>query len=195
MIQKISNQQKAVILLHEIYGINQFMEDTCNEYHRQGFDVFCPDMLAGEFFSYSEAAKAHQYFSNKIGFDFYREMEPMIEQLKHTYDKIFLIGFSAGATVAWRCSENNRCDGIVCCYGSRIRDYLPVQPKCPVLLLFAEQDLFDVEGVINQLSGKNQIEIRKVQASHGFMDPYSPNYNRKQAIISKKHISDFFKRI
>lgn len=45
MIKKISNNKSAVIILHEIYGANNFIEDICSEYHMQGFDVFCPDMV------------------------------------------------------------------------------------------------------------------------------------------------------
>jgi dienelactone hydrolase len=102
-----------------------------------------------------------------------------------------MIGFSVGATIAWRCCENLKCDGIVCCYGSRIRDYLLLQPCCPVLLLFAEQDSFDVDSVIMKLQGKSNVERYKLKASHGFMDQYSGQFNMEQTQISKEYISSF----
>jgi len=72
MIKKISNNKKAVIILHEIYGINRFIKDVCSEYHI-------------------------------LGFDLYKEVEQLVEKAKFTYDKVFIIGFSVGATIAWRC--------------------------------------------------------------------------------------------
>jgi len=194
MIKKISNNKKAVIILHEIYGANRFIEDVCSEYHMRGFDVFCPEMLRRKCFSYSEVSEAYHYFINEIGFDFYKEVEQLVEKIKFTYDKVFIIGFSVGATIAWRCCENIKCDGIICCYGSRIRDYLLLQPCCPVLLLFAEQDSFDVDKVIHKLLEKSDVETHKLKASHGFMDQYSRYYNMEQAQISREYIYDFFIR-
>jgi len=194
MIKKVSNNRKAVIILHEIYGTNSFIEEVCSEYHMMGFDVFCPEMLQRKCFSYSEAFEAYNYFVNRVGFDFYMEIEQLIEKIRLSYDKVFMIGFSVGATLAWRCCENLSCDGIICCYGSRIRNYLLLQPRCPVLLLFAAQDSFDVDSVIHMLQEKSNIEVHKLKANHGFMDLYSRNFNMEQARRAKEYISDFFIR-
>lgn len=192
MIKK--NNNIAVIVLHEIYGINRFIEEVCTEYKIQGFDVFCPNMIQRENFTYSESTEAYQFFINNTGFDFYKEVEDLISKLKITYDRVFVIGFSVGATIAWRCCENTDCDGIVCCYGSRIREYMSLQPLCPVLLLFAEHDSFDVESAIKQLAGKINLDLHKLQARHGFMDQYSNYFNREQTQISKGYIRQFLNR-
>lgn len=167
------------------------MEAICAEYHMLGFDVFCPDMLGQKCFLYSEASDAYRYFINEVGFDYYKEIEQLIETRKLTYDKVFVIGFSVGATIAWRCCENLKCDGIICCYGSRIRDYLQLEPCCPVQLLFAEQDSFDVDSVMMKLREKSNVELHKLKASHGFMDQYSTHFNLEQTQISKALIRSF----
>ncbi|SET52294.1 Dienelactone hydrolase family protein [Enterococcus malodoratus] len=41
----IKGSENAVIILHEIYGLNQFILDVCNQYSEKGYDVFCPDLL------------------------------------------------------------------------------------------------------------------------------------------------------
>lgn len=194
MIKKISNNKNAVIILHEIYGTNKFIEDVCSEYHMGGFDVFCPEMLPRKCFSYSDASEAYHYFINEVGFDYYIEVEHLVESIKLRYDKVFIIGFSVGATIAWRCCENIMCDGIICCYGSRIRDYLLLQPCCPILLLFAQQDSFDVDSVVNELQEKSDVEIHKLKASHGFMDQYSISFNKEQSEKSREYICNFFTR-
>lgn len=82
MIKIINNYQNAIIILHEIYGVNRFIEDICSDYHTQGFDVYCPDMLQGNCFPYSKVSWAYDYFINRKGFDFYKEIEQLLSMLK-----------------------------------------------------------------------------------------------------------------
>ncbi|MDD3708541.1 dienelactone hydrolase family protein [Aminobacterium sp. MB27-C1] len=194
MYEYKSHNTMAIIVLHEIYGLNNFIEDVCAEFHGQGFDVFCPDMLRRDNFSYAETHDAYEYFVSNVGFDVYKEIESLIKHLALNYEKIFIIGFSIGATIAWRCCENVKCNGIICCYGSRIRDYLFLQPFCPTLLLFAEQDSFNVDNIVGELRKKSNVEIFKLEALHGFMDKYAEWYNSKQTQISNLYIHDFIKR-
>lgn len=127
-----------------------------------------------------------------MGFEIYKKIFDFINILKLKYKKVFVIGLSVGATIAWRCCENKKCDGIICFYGSRIRDYLQIKPCCPVLLLFSTEDLFDVDSIIKQLHRKSNVEIYKLKASHGFMDRYSKSFNKEQAQQSKEYIKNFF---
>lgn len=191
MLKKNTIKENAIIVLHEIYGLNEFMEKVCSDYKRQGFHVFCPDLLKGKHFLYTEEAEAYQYFVSEVGFDYYKKIEQLIKHLKLNYHKVFIIGFSVGATIAWRCCETLMCDGIICCYGSRIRDYLLLMPLSPVLLIFAEQDSFPVEDVIEILHEKQNIEIKKVKAHHGFMDNYSTYYDQEKTSVAKNYIDDF----
>ncbi len=193
MLQKIRNHKTAVILLHEIYGLNQFVEKKATELNLQGFDVFCPNMLGRESFPYSKAQAAYQFFTENVGFDYQKEVTALSAQLKLTYNKVYLLGYSVGATIAWRCCEGSSYDGIICCYGSRIRDYLSLQPSCPTLLLFAEEDSFNVPYVIKQLSDKQNVDILRFQASHGFMDEFSSSYAPEQGQKAEAYIMDFIK--
>lgn len=195
MLTKKENNKNAIILLHEIYGANQFMEQLCKEYAMKGFDVFCPDLLHRKFFLYQEEQEAYTYFTENVGFECYKNIEALLKQLKPDYKHLFILGFSAGATIAWRCCESPHCNSIICCYGSRIRDYLELQPKCSVLLLFARQDSFDVQRITDNLQKKKNIEVHTLEASHGFMDPFSKNFSSRNMAQAKALIDDFLKRV
>jgi dienelactone hydrolase len=192
MREYTANSKSAVIVLHEIYGINSFIEDTCAEYHQKGFDVYCPDLLRHSAFAYQDKEKAYEYFYSKAGLDC-TEVIRIAKQLGEKYEKVYLLGFSVGATIAWRCCEQTVCDGIVCCYGSRIREYLDLQPKCPVLLIFAEHDAFDTADICRQLSDKLNTEIHMFDACHGFLDRYADCYNEKYTKAAKEYIYAFLK--
>lgn len=184
-------EKQAIILIHEIYGKNRFMDKQCEKYKSMGFDVYCPDLLSRSAFSYEEAEAAYEYFNEKVGFERYTEISDMVDQLSRSYDKIWVLGYSVGATLAWRCSENPKCAGIVACYGSRIRDYTNLKPTCPVLLLFAEQDSFDVTSTVERLQVVPNTQIVTYPASHGFMDSYSVYYDSCQADAAQVIINNF----
>lgn len=191
MIDKIvkyeNNSEAAIIVLHEIYGRNAFIKEVCEEYYQDGFDVYCPNLLGvNKIFSYEEASGAYSYFINEIGFDVYSDILSLIQNLKEHYKKVIVVGFSIGATIAWRCCESSYCDAIITCYGSRIRDYTSLEPKCPTLLMFAEQDSFDVNSLCEQLGNKPNTEIVRINAQHGFLDQYSKHYDQENAKLFNK---------
>lgn len=182
---------KAIILIHEIYGKNNFIDMQCNKYQDIGFDVYCPDLLNNRVFSYNEVDEAYTYFYANVGLNAYRLIWNLLETIKLKYEKIYIIGYSVGATLAWQCSENPHCSGVVCCYGSRIRDYMWVKPKCPVLIIFAKEDSFDVYSAKNSLEQLPNTSVALLQAKHGFMDLYSEYYDATQAEITEKKILNF----
>ncbi|WKY46239.1 dienelactone hydrolase family protein [Eubacteriaceae bacterium ES2] len=101
------------------------------------------------------------------------------------------MGFSVGATIAWRCSISDFCDGIIGFYGSRIRNYLEIEPVCPTLLLFADQDSFDVDAITTKLGAFQKVRTLSFSAKHGFMDQYSTHFDEKSAIKAKRLVGEF----
>lgn len=186
----------AIIILHEIYGVNDFVSGIGQRYHSEGFDVYCPNLYkTNTFFSYENSEEAYSTFINEIGFEAYEKINKLVNELKIIYQEVFIIGFSVGATIAWKCSENESCDGVIGCYGSRIRDYLTVTPQCPVLLTFAKQDSFDVSAVADELQNKKRVEIEILDGKHGFVDMFSHNYSASHAQLFDQFRLKFLNKI
>lgn len=193
MINIQRNSNKLIIVVHEIYGLNQHMMKVCKSLSEIGFDVICPNLLENEApFDYSIEEAAYRNFMENIGFINARnKIKHIIQEIKHQYEKVFIVGFSVGATVAWLCSEESEIDGIVGYYGSRIRSYLEIEPLSPTLLFFPESEKsFNVDELIPQLEKKN-IEIHKLPVEHGFSDLYNSKYNAKSAQESFDIMVDF----
>jgi len=185
------NRKQAVILLHEIYGMNGFIQEQCQKFREAGFDVFCPNMINRPPFPYEESEKAYDFFIKNIGFEVYRDVSSFIGQLSEKYENVFVIGFSVGATIAWRCCENSLCSGVIACYGSRIRDYTDLVPACPVLLLFAKKDSFDVPALVCKLQDKQHLSVIEFDAKYGFVDPFSRHFNLQQSKRAEESIACF----
>lgn len=188
------SNKNAIVILHEIYGINDFIQTQCQTYREAGYDVFCPNLIDRKPFSYEESMEAYDYFMKNVGFEVYSDINNYISSLRLQYDRVLIIGFSVGATIAWRCCENAHCSGIIACYGSRIRDFADLNPVCPTLLLFAKEDSFHVQELISQLCNKDKLSIKEFDAKHGFIDSYSNHYSIQQAEQAEQIKNQFIMR-
>lgn len=194
MINILTNSNKVIIVVHEIYGINQHMKSFCHTLSEKGYDVICPNLLKqGEPFTYSQEETAYQNFSENIGFtNATDKIKNIVLNSKETYEKVYIVGFSVGATIAWLCSEIDCLDGIVGYYGSRIRNYLGITPICPTMLFFPEKEhSFNVDELILYLKEK-KVKIHKFNGQHGFSDPYSPRFNMNSEHEAFNRMVDFF---
>jgi len=195
----MERKEYAVIVLHEIYGINPHIKWVCEQYLAAGYDVFCPNFIKTEdYFDYSRKVEAYQYFIEHIGFDLGTEkLEKIFNKIHRDYKQIFLLGFSVGATAAWICSGlESTVDGVICYYGSRIRDYQFITPKCPVLLIWAkEEESFIVSELTNALKEKSIVSIHMLNGKHGFSDPFCKNYNEQSRKTAQDLVDKFLRKL
>ena len=193
-------QKIALLLLHEIYGVNQHMEHVIRTFSSSTIDVICPNLLYRSLpFHYDEESEAYLYFIKNVGFQQGKlQIEDMLTELRNNYTYVGILGFSVGATIAWLCSEDSRIDFVIGCYGSRIRDYTNIVPKCRTLLLFpANETSFSVSTLIESLQSKghSRLHIKQLNGEHGFLDPFSKAYNEEAANQGYEMIRSFLKNI
>lgn len=182
MEQFKQNSSYCVILLHEIYGVNEHMKYYANFLYQKGFDVYMPSLIKNDkVFSYEEEELAYNNFVDNIGFEKAKQVvEDLINRLSKEYTQIHLIGFSIGATTAWLCSNNNNVHKIIGFYGSRIRQYTDIVPHVKTELFYgAQEKSFNPIDLKNKLAIYPNVTVQVVEAPHGFADPYSDVYNEK----------------
>lgn len=175
------NANRCVILLHEIYGINNHMHYYANLLFQEKFDVYVPNFLPiDRVFTYEEEEIAYQHFIEQIGFEkAHHQISLLIHDLSKTYNEIHLIGFSIGATVAWLCSNHPDVKKVIGFYGSRIRQYTELQPLADVTLIYGKQEKsFVPEDLQRSLSIYPNVDFMIVDGEHGFADPYSAKYKK-----------------
>jgi dienelactone hydrolase len=138
----------------------------------------------------------YHYFMNEIGFaGAHRHVCNIVDQNRDKYERIFIIGFSVGATLAWMKSGHG-VDGIVGFYGSRIRDYTEIEPACASLLFFAKHEKsFNALDLQQKLRDKQNAHVEMIDAEHGFMNPYHDACNFNEYHQCLKRCKDFLKQI
>ncbi len=191
----MTDKNLALVLLPEIYGCNTFMNDIKTIYQQRGVTVFCPNLWLRAPFPYEKQQQAYDYFRQHLGFKIYKDIDYLLEELQAAYDRVIVLGFSVGATLAWRCSALGHTDGIIACYGSRIRDYLDIEPRCSTLLLFAKYDSFDVTAITKVLRQKKNVQTKIFPAQHGFFDLHGKTGNAFQAKAGWNCIDKFIQYI
>lgn len=172
-----SGAEDAVILLHEIYGVNGHMRDAAVWLAAQGLAVYCPDLL-GAAYGYDREAAAYEHYM-RVGFHAAAEdAAALAGRLAGRHRRIYLVGYSAGATAAWLLSGREGFAGAVGYYGSRIRDFSDSTPACPVLLLFPNhEEAFPVSALAEKLAAKDGVLVSVLPGRHGFADRRSPRYD------------------
>lgn len=196
LTQKIGSEA-AVVIIPEIYGVNQFIKNWSVFFNQQGYDTFCVDLSGCDrVYEYSESDHAYCDFITTIGFDGYKELAVDIKVLKKYYKKVVVFGSSVGATIGWRLSESPDCDGMIGLYGSRIRDYLDARPVCPCLLVFPEQEKsFEVQSIMLKLKQQKTVESYVLPGQHGFADPDGKDFHEQSGNMARDMIKYFLRRI
>ncbi|WP_249226382.1 dienelactone hydrolase family protein [Entomohabitans teleogrylli] len=187
----------AIVVLHEIYGINPHIRRVCHRYHGQGIDVFCPNLTGrGAPFSREQQQEAYRFFRERIGFDPGVQVLPLLRKLRPDYRTLIVIGFSVGATLAWRSAASGLCDGIVCHYGSRIRDYSDNPPGCPALVIMARhEDAFNPEALHDVLCRSPGVDSHLFNSRHGFCDADSDHFDPLHARLAAMEVERFITRL
>ena len=180
-----NNSDTMIIVLHEIYGVNKHIVNVCETLSKYQYDSIAPNLLKDNIvFNYDQAEVAYHNFMDNVGFeDAMKQIKQILYSVRPHYKRIYVLGYSIGATLAWLCSQTNLCDLVVGFYGSRIRDNLAVIPKCPTLLFFPmEEESFNVDDLISKLNCLENVKVEKMQGRHGFADRFSENYNKQSAL-------------
>lgn len=194
-----SHQKPVIILIHEIYGINDHMKSIIQHFELAGFHVYCPHLLGRvQSFNDEREGDAYRYFMNEVGFE--RSVNTVLHLAKEIKTKnedtiLFVLGFSVGATVAWLCSQHGDLfSGVIGFYGSRIRDYVTISPKCETLLFFPSiENSFNPKEMVKVLEGKKGLHVLTVEGKHGFANPFSEAFEKASRDLCFHKMSEFIK--
>lgn len=192
MLELKCGSNTAIVVLHEIYGINPHIRRVCHEYHAMERDVYCLNLIGrDEPFSYAQQNEAYRYFIENVGFDT-SYIVTLLQTLRPQYDNLILVGFSVGATLAWLAARSGLCARVVCHYGSRIREHSDIAPPCPVLVILARHEAsFDTTILQSELKKYPNVDSRIFSSHHGFCDGDNANFDAENADLATRLVHQF----
>lgn len=165
-----------VVFLPDIFGVTPAFRTFVAQFPGSSY----VDPYAGLDNSFRDEATAYQHFSECGGIDAYFAQA---KQSLKRFDGITcqLVGFSAGASVAWLMAARAlelKISKVACFYGGQIRHATDSKPQCPVWALMAKHEShFDVNALSNELTIYANVDLESSDYLHGFMNEYSTNFD------------------
>ena len=96
------------------------------------------------------------------------DIEAVVTQLR-PLGRVGVVGYCVGGSAAWLACSRLKVDAASCYYPSDIGRQLDEQPRCPVIMHFAERDRFIPMSMVQQFSTKHpDVPTFLYPADHGF---------------------------
>ncbi|NBB17533.1 dienelactone hydrolase family protein [Caulobacter sp. SLTY] len=200
----------VVVVIQEIFGVNQVMRDLTDGYAAQGYIAVCPDLFwriePGIDITDQSEAEWKRAFELFNAFDVDKGVEDLaatIDQVRNlpgSTGKVGTVGFCLGGRLAYLTGTRTDADAAVGYYGVGIENYLAEAEKLahPLMLHIACEDGFvpkEAQALIHQsLDNHPQIEIHDYPGrDHAFARVGGEHYDAADAAKANERTLAFFK--
>jgi carboxymethylenebutenolidase len=201
----------AVVVIQEIFGVNQVMRDTCDELAKEGFLAVCPDLFwriepGIDITDQSEAEwkRAFELFNAFEVGPGVRDIAATIDQVRawpEINGKVGAVGFCLGGLLAFLTACRTDADASVAYYGVGIEQRLPEADKLarPLLMHIAAEDQFvpkpAQELILKTLRNHPQISIHVYEGrDHAFARQGGEHYDGADAKLANGRTLAFFRQ-
>ena len=188
----------AVVVIQEIFGVNQVMREVCDRLAAQGFLAVCPDLFwrlePGLDITDQSKAEWDKAFDLMTRFD----VDQGVEDIRATIDqvrasggcsgKVGAVGYCLGGRLAFLTATRTDSEASVGYYGVGIEAYLPEAEKLahPLMLHIAEDDGFvskEAQAMITgALKDHPQVTLHTYPGcDHAFARPGGAHYDAAAA--------------
>ncbi|WP_419804633.1 dienelactone hydrolase family protein [Terriglobus sp.] len=196
----------ALVVVQEIFGVNQQIQKTAEEWASHGFLCIAPAMFdrveKGVNLNYNQAdfEKGYglmQQFSEGL-MDQTKDVKAAVDWLRSETDKpVGVVGYCFGGTMAWLSATRLKVEAAAGYYGGSIANFLNEEPQCPVILHFGVDDQYipaEARDAIQTAHPEVPIFVYE-NAGHAFARGVDPtHYAAEAATLANKHTLLFFQQ-
>lgn len=206
-----ADKAPAVVVIQEIFGVNQVMRDITDGLAGQGYLAICPDLFwriepGIDITDQSEAEwkKAFELFNAFDVEQGVKDIQATITKIRAdagSNGKVGAVGFCLGGLLAFLTATRTDADAAASYYGVGIENRVAEAEKLtrPLLIHIAEEDQFvpkDAQGLILQsLKDHPQVELYTYPGrDHAFARVGGEHYDAADAQTAGERTLAFFKR-
>lgn len=168
-----------LIAVTEIYGKTPEFEELISTISDSYTSTVIVDPYDGKQMGFDSEDAAYRYFQENCGL--HRLVALLTHALEDSEKPVDLIGFSVGASAVWKVTGlplSRKVARAVCYYGSQIRNMADVDSLCETEVVFPMHEAhFDVNRLMERISGKDRVRCIKTEFLHGFMNRRSHNFD------------------
>ena len=190
----------GIVVLQEIFGVNEYIREVCEDYAEKGWEVIAPSLFDRE-----SQKKELNYDADGLAQG--RALRDSVDSFSendiaaccgHFLNglKLAVVGYCWGGSLAWRVAcRNPRFDAAVCYYGGEIPSLSSEKPHCPVQAHFGRQDSsIPISDVENFIRLRPEVETYIYDADHGFSCHHRKQYHQLSANLAQERVDNFLSR-
>jgi len=176
--------EQHIILATDIFGHTPYIDDFLNTVlpdttSREVIDPYQKQHRHHSEVYFRDEAQAYEAFIDQCGHAQYaRKLALAVKQCNLP---VYLIGFSAGASAAWKASHGinpQYLKQLIGFYPTQIRYELNLDIMTQTTLIFPHAEKhFDLLGLIGEVSQRQNVNCIHSEYEHGFMNPMSQSYS------------------
>lgn len=191
----------AVVVIHEIHGLNENIKDIARRFADQGYVALAVDLFAGRNRMICMARFMAGLLLNSLGNGSIRDLKAALTFLAAQQgvdgERLGAIGFCLGGSfaIAWACADD-RLKAIAPYYGMNPRPLNAVARACPIVGSYPTGDFTTEPGrkldlALDEYDIPHDIKIYP-GAKHSFFNDQGPNYDLAAAQDSWQRTLAFF---
>src|SRR6266436_4849027 len=198
----------AVVVLHEVFGVNTDIRKTCDELAEQGFLAVAPDLFwrqePGVDLSvtsepdWQHGLRLYQAYDRDAGAKDVKDTANSVAKLSGCSGKVAVMGFCLGGLMTFLTAVRHSVDAAVAYHGGDTEKYLGEVDglNAPLLMHLAEEDEFiskPAQAAIKAaLTGKPNATVYSYPGQcHAFSRHNGAHYNAAAAALANGRTNDF----
>lgn len=164
----------GIVVVQEIYGVNEHIRAVCDDYAARGYRALAPSLYdrqqRGAVFGY-DGAEIQRIRALRAGIDWAKtlplDIAATIAALRPL--RVGMVGYCLGGSVTWMAACRLPIAAGSCYYPTDIAKQYTDQPRCPVIVHFAERDhVIAREAVEKFIAAQPNVPTYIYPAEHGF---------------------------
>ncbi|MSP43555.1 MAG: dienelactone hydrolase family protein [Alphaproteobacteria bacterium] len=205
-----SGSGPGVVVIQEIFGVNQVMRDITDMFAEQGFVALCPDLFwriepnvnitDQTKAEWDKAFSLFGKFNRDTGMKDIAATIASLRRIKGCNSKVGTVGFCLGGLLAYLSATRTAADAAVGFYGVSIPDFLEETKniKTPLMLHIAGKDGFvpppAQQAMHNRLDGNKLCTLHDYpEQDHAFARMQGEHYDEAAAKLAMSRTISFFK--
>ena len=198
----------AVVVLHEVFGVNADIRKTCDELADQGFIAVAPDLFwrqePGVDLSvtsepdWQHGLRLYQAYDRDAGARDVKDTANVVAKLSECSGKVAVMGFCLGGLMTFITAARYGADAAVAYHGGDTEKYLGEVNglNAPLLMHLAEEDEFISKSaqaeIKTALAGKPKATVYSYPGQrHAFARHNGTHYNAAAAALANGRTSEF----
>jgi carboxymethylenebutenolidase len=192
----------GLVVIQEIFGVNDHIRRETDGYARDGFLAVAPalfDRIEPNVELAYEGADMERAMTFIPRLDIDKALldtaAAVDSAARATGKKVGVIGYCFGGTLAWLAATRMPVQAAVGYYGGRIAQYASEQPHAPVMLHFGREDKHIPEEEVNKVKSLHpEVEIYWYNAGHGFNCDARSAFNPAEAAVARERSLEFLRQ-